>query len=170
MMEFLESQSPYLADGFFWIRGYSDYHPELGRQPARARPLGAGRSTGACSATSSPFLHPGVKRHAAAARRLDHLDRPARPARACAGAGSGTRRSSASSAGGSLRARVLGERIGVSGQALVTRLRLATRENGDPALARDADARAAHRRRRPRDRRRGGARRQGRSGSGRGAA
>src|ERR1700761_8290105 len=30
MMEFLETQGPYLADGFFWIEGYSDYHPELG--------------------------------------------------------------------------------------------------------------------------------------------
>src|ERR1700710_607700 len=33
MMEFLEGQGPYLADGFFWIEGYSDYPPELGGHP-----------------------------------------------------------------------------------------------------------------------------------------
>jgi hypothetical protein len=33
MMAFLQSASPYLRDGFAWMRGYPDYFPQLGGSP-----------------------------------------------------------------------------------------------------------------------------------------
>lgn len=33
MMGFLESQSTYLREGFWWNKGYADYHPDRGGQP-----------------------------------------------------------------------------------------------------------------------------------------
>lgn len=130
MMAFLESTGPHLADGFFWIAGYSDYHPELGGNPLGrglwARPidlrlLGDERET----------LHPGVRRMqlplGAWITSVDLHD-----LLAVRWGGLGHKRILGKLAWRVVRARVTGERIGVSGRALVTRLRLTMRERGLP--------------------------------------
>lgn len=129
-MAFLESTGTHLADGFFWIAGYSDYHPELGGNPLGrglwARPidlrlLGDERET----------LHPGVRRMqlplGAWITSVDLHD-----LLAVRWGGLGHKRILLKLAWRVLRARVTGERIGVSGRALVTRLRLTMREQGIP--------------------------------------
>jgi succinate dehydrogenase/fumarate reductase flavoprotein subunit len=128
MMAFLEGQSPHLADGFFWIRGYSDYEPDKGGHPLGrgvwARPIDR-RLLGEEMAT----LHPGVRRMqlplGAWITSIDLHD-----LLAVRWGGLGHKRILLKLAWRILRARVLGERIGASGQALATRLRLATREHG----------------------------------------
>ena len=128
MMEFLERQSPYLADGFFWIRGYSDYEPDKGGNPLGrgvwARPIDR-RLLGDEMAT----LHPGVRRMqlplGAWITSIDLHD-----LLAIRWGGLEHKKILAKLAWRVLRARVLGERVGASGQALATRLRLATREHG----------------------------------------
>ncbi len=130
MMEFLEGQSRYLRDGFFWIRGYSDYHPELGGNPLGrgvwARPIDR-RLLG----DELPYLHPGVKRMqlplGAWITSVDLHD-----LLAVRWGGLGHKRILLTLAWRIARARLLGERIGVSGQALATRLRLALLERGIP--------------------------------------
>ncbi len=126
MMEFLEGQSTWLADGFFWIRGYSDYHPDQGGNPLGrglwARPIDR-RLLGEEMAT----LHPGVRRMQLplgawiTSVDLHHL-------LAVRWGGLRHKRILLTLAWRILRARVLGERIGASGQALMTRLRLTLRE------------------------------------------
>ncbi len=125
---FLEGLGPPLADGFFWIPGYPDYHPELGGHPLGrglwARPLDL-RALGADLAT----LHPGVRRMqlplGAWITSVDLHD-----LLAIRWGGLGHKRILAKLAWRALRARVTGERIGVSGRALVARLRLTVRARG----------------------------------------
>jgi 3-oxosteroid 1-dehydrogenase len=126
VMSFLEGQSKYLADGFFWIQGYSDYHPELGGNPLGrgvwARPIDR-RLLG----DEMEYLHPGVKRMqlplGAWITSVDLHD-----LLAVRWGGIRYKKILLKLAYRIARARLLGERIGVSGQALMTRLRLATRE------------------------------------------
>jgi len=126
MMEFLEAQSPYLADGFFWIKGYSDYEPDKGGNPLGrgvwARPIDR-KLLGEEMAT----LHPGVRRMqlplGAWITSIDLHD-----LLAVRWGGLRHKKILLKLAWRVLRARVLGERIGASGQALATRLRLAARE------------------------------------------
>jgi succinate dehydrogenase/fumarate reductase flavoprotein subunit len=128
MMSFLEGQSKYLADGFFWIKGYSDYHPDLGGNPLGrgvwARPIDR-RLLG----DEMPYLHPGVKRMqlplGAWITSVDLHD-----LLAVRWGGLKYKKIFLKLAYRIARARLLGERIGVSGQALMTRLRLASREQG----------------------------------------
>jgi 3-oxosteroid 1-dehydrogenase len=55
LMEFLESQSEWLRDGFFWIEGYSDYHPDKGCwDPTRST---CAQASSACSFPSAPGSH-----------------------------------------------------------------------------------------------------------------
>jgi 3-oxosteroid 1-dehydrogenase len=128
MMEFLESQSSWLADGFFWIRGYSDYQPDKGGNPLGrglwARPIDR-RLLGEEMAT----LHPGVRRMqlplGAWITSIDLHD-----LLAIRWGGLSHKKILLKLAWRVLRARILGERIGASGQALATRLRLTLRERG----------------------------------------
>lgn len=128
MMEFLEAQGPYLADGFFWIRGYSDYQPEKGGNPLGrglwARPIDR-RLLGQEMAS----LHPGVRRMqlplGAWITSIDLHD-----LLAVRWGGLAHKKILLTLAWRVLRARVLGERIGASGQALTSRLRLTLRERG----------------------------------------
>lgn len=128
MLEFLEGLSLHLKDGFFWIKGYSDYHPDLGGNPLGrgiwAKPLDK-RLLG----DELPLLHPGVKRMqlplGAWITSIDLHD-----LLAYRWGGLAHKRIFLKLAWRVMRARVLGERIGVSGQALATRLRLATRDAG----------------------------------------
>lgn len=130
MVEFLESLGGPLADGFFWIRGYSDYRPELGGNPLGrgvwARPIDK-RLLG----EELQYLHPGVKRMqlplGAWITSVDLHD-----LLAVRWGGLSHKKILLKLAWRVARARVLGERIGVSGQALATRLRLATRQRGIP--------------------------------------
>jgi 3-oxosteroid 1-dehydrogenase len=128
MMEFLESQSAWLADGFFWIRGYSDYHPDqggnvLGRglwaMPIDRRLLGEEMAS----------LHPGVRRmQLPLGAWITSVD--LHELLAIRWGGPAHKKILLKLAWRILRARVLGERIGASGQALATRLRLTLREQG----------------------------------------
>lgn len=128
MMAFLESSGPHLADGFFWIPGYSDYHPELGGNPLGrglwARPIDL-RLLGDERAT----LHPGVRRMqlplGAWITSVDLHD-----LLAIRWGGLGHKKILGTLAWRVARARLTGERIGVSGRALVTRLRLTMRDRG----------------------------------------
>lgn len=128
MMEFLEGQSPHLAEGFFWIPGYPDYHPELGggeqghglwATPIDKRLLG----------DEMEHLHPGVRRMqlplGAWITSVDLHD-----LLTFRWGGLASKKIFLTLARRILRARLTGERIGVSGQALATRLRLALRERG----------------------------------------
>jgi 3-oxosteroid 1-dehydrogenase len=130
MMEFLEAQSPYLDDGFFWIPGYADYHPDKG-----GHPLGRGiwpkpidrRVLG----DEMKWLHYGVKRMqlplGAWITSIDLHDLLALRWK-------GVKQSKVVFKMGwrVVRARTTGERIGGSGQALVTRIRMAIDEKGIP--------------------------------------
>jgi succinate dehydrogenase/fumarate reductase flavoprotein subunit len=134
MASFLMSQSRWLADGFVWYRGYSDYHPDRGGNPAgrgvwpkpidlrelgddaarmRLRPItrGSDLPTGAWM-TSEDFhdlirLRWGTGRGVVARGFLRLLVRMA-------------------------RYRLLGERMITSGAALVIRLRLTQLEKDIP--------------------------------------
>jgi 3-oxosteroid 1-dehydrogenase len=128
MMSFLESQSELLSNGFFWIPGYPDYHPELGGHPL-GRGLWARPIDRRLLGEEQKFLHPGVRRMQLplgawiTSEDLHDL-------LAIRWGGIKTKGVLFKMAYRSARARILGERIGVSGQALVTRLRLTTREKG----------------------------------------
>lgn len=130
MLEFLEGTSPYLHDGFFWIPGYSDYHPEQGGNPVGrgtwARPIDK-RLLG----DEFEFIHPGVKRmQLPLGAWITSVD--LHELLAFRWGGLKHKKIFLKLAWRVARARVLGERIGVSGQALATRLRLAVREKGIP--------------------------------------
>ena len=128
MMSFLEAQSDLLANGFFWIPGYPDYHPELGGHPL-GRGLWARPIDRRLLGDEQKYLHPGVRRMQLplgawiTSEDLHDL-------LAIRWGGLKTKKVLFKMAYRSGRARVLGERIGVSGQALVTRLRLTTRAKG----------------------------------------
>lgn len=130
MMAFLEGQSPYLADGFFWIEGYSDYHPEQGGN-ALGRGLWATPVDKRQLGDEMAYIHPGVRRMqlplGAWITSVDLHD-----LLAIRWGGWHAKTIIPKLAWRILRARVLGERIGVSGQALITRLRLAVRDHGIP--------------------------------------
>ena len=131
MMEFLEGQGPYLADGFFWIKGYSDYHPHLGgsadghgiwAKPIDRRLLG----------DEVKLLRPGVKRMQlplGAWLTSNEL----RDLLALRWGGLRGKKMMFTLAKRVVRARLLGERITTSGAALVTRLWLTRRDKGIPA-------------------------------------
>lgn len=130
MMQFLEEQGQYLADGFFWIRGYSDYHPEKGGNPLGrgvwARPIDK-RLLG----EEMQYLHPGVKRmQLPLGAWITSVD--LHELLAYRWGGISHKKIFLKLAWRILRARVLGERIGVSGQALATRLRLTLVDKGIP--------------------------------------
>jgi succinate dehydrogenase/fumarate reductase flavoprotein subunit len=130
MMEFLEHQGPYLADGFFWIEGYSDYHPELGGHPLGrgvwAKPIDR-RVMGA----DIRFLRSGIKRMqlplGAWITSVDLHD-----LLAVRWGGLSHKRILLKLAYRIARARLLGERMTASGQALAIRLRMTLRDKGIP--------------------------------------
>ncbi len=128
MMEFLESQSSYMADGFFWIRGYSDYHPEKGGNPL-GRGLWARPIDRRLLGEEMKTLHPGVRRMqlplGAWITSIDLHD-----LLAIRWGGVRHKKVLLKLAWRVLRARTTGERIGASGQALTTRLRLTLRDRG----------------------------------------
>jgi 3-oxosteroid 1-dehydrogenase len=128
MMEFLESQSRWLADGFFWIRGYADYHPDQGGNPL-GRGLWATPIDRRLLGDEMATLHPGVRRMqlplGAWITSVDLHD-----LLAIRWGGLSHKKILLKLGWRILRARVLGERIGASGQALATRLRLTLRERG----------------------------------------
>jgi 3-oxosteroid 1-dehydrogenase len=130
MMEFLEGQSTYLADGFFWIRGYSDYEPDKGGNPL-GRGLWARPIDRKLLGEDIKTLHPGVRRMqlplGAWITSVDLHD-----LLAVRWGGIHHKKVLPKIAWRVLRARVTGERIGASGQALTTRLRLTLNARGIP--------------------------------------
>ena len=130
MMEFLETQSSYLADGFFWIEGYSDYHPELGGHPLGrgvwAKPIDR-RVMGA----DIKDLRSGIKRMqlplGAWITSVDLHD-----LLAVRWGGLSHKKIFLKLAYRIARARLLGERMTASGQALAIRLRMTLRDKGIP--------------------------------------
>jgi 3-oxosteroid 1-dehydrogenase len=128
MMEFLESQSSYLANGFFWISGYSDYHPDLGGNPL-GRGLWARPIDRRLLGEEMKTLHPGVRRmQLPLGAWITSVD--LHELLAIRWGGLRHKKILLKLAWRVLRARVLGERIGASGQALATRLRLTLRQQG----------------------------------------
>jgi succinate dehydrogenase/fumarate reductase flavoprotein subunit len=148
MMEFLEGRSPYLRDGFFWIAGYPDYHPEKGGNPL-GRGLWARPIDRRLLGDEMDRMRPGVKRMqlplGAWITSIDLHD-----LLAVRWGGIRHKRILLTLAKRILRARVLGERMVASGAALSIRLRLALRERGIPlwletpmlSIVVDADGRA----------------------------
>jgi 3-oxosteroid 1-dehydrogenase len=128
MMEFLESQSQWLAEGFFWIRGYSDYHPDQGGS-ALGRGLWATPIDRRLLGEEMATLHPGVRRmQLPLGAWITSID--LHELLAVRWGGLSHKKILLTLAWRILRARVLGERIGASGQALTTRLRLTLRDKG----------------------------------------
>jgi succinate dehydrogenase/fumarate reductase flavoprotein subunit len=130
MMAFIEGQSPYLKDGFFWITGYSDYHPEKGGD-AEGRGIWPKPIDRRVLGEEMQYLHYGVKRmqlpYGAWITSVDLHD-----LLALRWKGVKQSRVLFKMAWRVARARTTGERIGSSGQALVTRLRMAVKEAGVP--------------------------------------
>jgi 3-oxosteroid 1-dehydrogenase len=130
MMEFLEGQSTWLSDGFFWIKGYSDYHPGRGgtadghgiwARPVDRRLLG----------DDLPLLRPGLKRMQLPLGSW-LTSRDLRDLLALRWGGLRGKKMIAKLGWRVVRARVLGERIATSGAALVTRLWLTRRDKDIP--------------------------------------
>ncbi|HWH20955.1 MAG TPA: FAD-binding protein [Solirubrobacterales bacterium] len=130
MMEFVESQSSYLKDGFFWIPGYSDYHPDKGGNPL-GRGIWPKPIDRKVLGDEMKYLHYGVKRMqlplGAWITSVDLHDLLALRWK-------GIKQSKVLFKMGwrVVRARTTGERIGGSGQALVTRMRMAVKEHDIP--------------------------------------
>jgi succinate dehydrogenase/fumarate reductase flavoprotein subunit len=130
MMAFLESQGKYLRGGFFWIPGYSDYHPELGGHPL-GRGLWATPIDRRQLGDDARLLQPGQKRMQLplgawiTSIDLHHL-------LAVRWGGIGHKRILVTLAWRVARARLLGERITASGQALASRLWLTLKEKQIP--------------------------------------
>ena len=128
MMAFLESQSRWLAEGFFWIRGYADYHPDQGGNPL-GRGLWATPIDRRLLGDEMATLHPGVRRmQLPLGAWITSVD--LHELLAIRWGGLSHKKILLKLGWRILRARVLGERIGASGQALATRLRLTLRERG----------------------------------------
>ncbi len=132
MAEFLESQSRWFRNAFFWNRGYSDYHPDkggnpLGRglwaAPIDRRLLGEDEQrlrTGTARIRGLPkgMWLTGADLHAINRIRWGFFPEAYRALLRLAWR--------------TVRARVLGERMAPNGSALATRLRLAVRDAGIP--------------------------------------
>jgi 3-oxosteroid 1-dehydrogenase len=130
MMRWLEQLSPHLRDAFIWIRGYPDYHPDRGGHPL-GRGVWAKPIDKRLLGEEINRLHPGVKRMSLPLGAwITSVD--LRKLLAVRWGGLRKKRILVTLAWRILRARLLGERIGVSGQALATRLRLAIRDAGIP--------------------------------------
>jgi succinate dehydrogenase/fumarate reductase flavoprotein subunit len=131
MMEFLESQSEHLRNGFVWARGYSDYYPNKKGGSAEGRGLWSTPIDRRLLGDDIAFLRPGNKRMklplGSWMMPLELRDLLQLRWHRVRG------RSILFKLGWRIvRARVLGERIGARGDALVTRLWLALRDRGVP--------------------------------------
>jgi 3-oxosteroid 1-dehydrogenase len=126
LMEFLESQSEWLRDGFFWIEGYSDYHPDKGGNP-KGRGVWAVPIDRRMLGSDQKHMRPGVKRMqlplGAWITSVDLHD-----LLAVRWGGLGHKKILALLAWRVARARVTGERMAASGAALIARLLLTVRE------------------------------------------
>ena len=126
LMEFLESQSEWLRDGFFWIEGYSDYHPDKGGNP-KGRGVWAVPIDRRMLGSDQKHMRPGVKRMqlplGAWITSVDLHD-----LLAVRWGGLGHKKILALLAWRVARARVTGERMAASGAALIVRLLLTVRE------------------------------------------
>jgi 3-oxosteroid 1-dehydrogenase len=132
VMAFLE-QSLHFRNGFFWARGYSDYHPNkggsaLGRglwpSPIDKRSLGPDEAA----------LRGGTARIPGAPRGLWLTSVDYHQLIALRWGGWRGRKMMLRLGARVLKARVTRERMAASGQALVTRLRLSLRDAGVPLL------------------------------------
>jgi succinate dehydrogenase/fumarate reductase flavoprotein subunit len=130
MMEFLESQSTYMAEGFFWITGYSDYHPDKGGS-ADGHGLWATPVDKRLLGEDMKLLRPGLKRMQLPLGAW-LTSRDLRDLLAVRWGGLRGKKMLLVLAKRVIRARVLGERIATSGAALVTRLWLTRREKDVP--------------------------------------
>jgi 3-oxosteroid 1-dehydrogenase len=130
MMEFLEHQGPYLAGGFFWIEGYSDYHPELGGHPL-GRGVWAKPIDRRVMGDDIRFLRSGIKRmQLPLGAWITSVD--LHELLAVRWGGLSHKRIFLKLAHRIARARLLGERMTASGQALAIRLRMTLRDKGIP--------------------------------------
>ena len=130
MMEFLESQSEWLRKGFFWIEGYSDYHPDKGGNPL-GRGIWAVPIDRRLLGDDEKHMRPGVKRMqlplGAWITSVDLHD-----LLAVRWGGLRHKKILGLLAWRVLRHRVTGERMVPSGAALITRLLLTVREKQVP--------------------------------------
>lgn len=132
LMEFLESQSEWLRDGFFWIEGYSDYHPDKGGNP-KGRGVWAVPIDRRLLGADQNHMRPGVKRMqlplGAWITSVDLHD-----LLAVRWGGLRHKKIIGKLAYRVVRARVTGERIVASGAALIVRLLLTVREKQIPIM------------------------------------
>jgi 3-oxosteroid 1-dehydrogenase len=130
MAELLERQSPaWLRDAFEWVRGYSDYHPDRGGNPEGRglwpKPIDL-RKLGEDKALLRPAYMERVGTPKGAWMTSKDLHDMVR----LRWGGWRGRKVLLKLSWRTLRFRVLGERIGASGQALIARLRLALKDAG----------------------------------------
>jgi 3-oxosteroid 1-dehydrogenase len=132
MMTFLERQSPHLEGAFFWIRDYPDYHPDKkggnprGRgiwpRPIDTRSLGDEAKLLRGGSSRIPGAPPGMWVTGSDLYSMNQIRW---------GTGFEPYRTLVRLLWRSVRY-AFGSRMGANGQALMTRLRLATREAGIP--------------------------------------
>jgi 3-oxosteroid 1-dehydrogenase len=132
MAEFLESQSTYLRNGFFWNRGYPDYHPDKGGNPL-GRGLWAVPIDRRLLGDDEQYLRAGTARIRGLPKGMWltgvdlHSINKIRW-----GFRLGPYKTLLRLAWRTVRARVLGERMAPNGSGLATRLRLTVRDAGIP--------------------------------------
>ena len=133
MMAFLEDRSPHIKGGFFWQRGYSDYHPEKGGSPL-GRGLWAKPIDRRVLGDDEPTMRGGLGRLPGLPKGMWITGRDLHSINKIrwGGGGVGPYRTLIDMIWRTIRFRTTGERIGANGQALATRLRLTLNDAGVP--------------------------------------
>jgi succinate dehydrogenase/fumarate reductase flavoprotein subunit len=132
MAEFLEGQSTHLRNGFFWNKGYPDYHPDKGGNPL-GRGLWAVPIDRRLLGEDEQYLRTGTARIRGLPKGmwLTGVDLHS-VNRIRWGFQLGPYRTLLRLIWRTIRARMLGERMAPNGSGLATRLRLTLREAGIP--------------------------------------
>jgi 3-oxosteroid 1-dehydrogenase len=124
-------RTPFFKNGFFWVKGYSDYHPEKGGNP-QGRGLWASPIDQRHLGADAAALRGGMARIPGAPKGMWLTSVDFRDLTFLRWGGLRGARALVRLGWRSVAARVRGRRIMTSGAALITRLRLALREAGVP--------------------------------------
>ena len=132
MMEFLESRGPLLRNGFWWNKGYPDYHPEKGGNPL-GRGLWATPVDARILGEDEKYLRKGTARMRGLPKGMWLTGKDLHSINKLRWrVGPGPYKTLGRLAWRTVRARVLGERMAPNGSGLATRLRVTVREAGIP--------------------------------------